>query len=101
MDYVMIADVETAEQALATLRLSRCIAFDLETQGLDPYTCAVLLFAFKGEQGPVYLMRPHSRHAPNPYAESILWPLFEDRVMLAHNAAFEYMFMAQRMEWSR
>lgn len=92
MDYVLVTE-DNAREVQAALAQSHYIAFDLETQGLDPWQHKVLLFAFKGEHTPVYLMLPHRYPQRNNYAEDILWDMFRDKVVLAHNAAFEYMFM--------
>lgn len=93
MDYVMVTEQNYLEVA-RSLRPSRLIAFDIETQGLDPYNDQILLYAFKGENTPVYLMLPHRYPARNNYGEDILLDdFFKGKVVVAHNAAFEYQFM--------
>lgn len=96
MDYILVRDDETAVAAAANLSRSHVIAFDLETQGLDPYTDAILLLIFKGERedDPIYLL-PGKDIGEYPQ----MWDIFRDKILLAHNAAFEYMFMRQHGYW--
>jgi len=92
--YIMVTD-ETADQFARDMYRSQVIAFDLETQGLDPYTDEILLYQFKGEDTPVYIYLPHRYPERQNYGGDCLFlgRFFEGKVVLAHNAVFEYMHM--------
>ena len=94
MDYVMVTE-ENMEEVARSMASSPYVDFDLETQGLDPYQHEILLYAFKGEGTPVYLLLPHRYPQRNNYGEGVLFydSFFKDKVVIAHNAVFEYMFM--------
>lgn len=71
---------------------SRVIAYDLETNGLDPRRNDILLYAFCGEDGQVFLAPWHAPIEP-------LLLLLEQRIVLAHNAGFEWQFTHRRGFW--
>lgn len=95
-EYQLIASDAQAVAASANLSRSAVIAFDLETQGLDPYTDKILLLIFKGEKetDPIWLLRGKDI---DEYPQ--MWDIFRDKILLAHNAAFEYMFMSRHGYW--
>jgi DNA polymerase I-like protein with 3'-5' exonuclease and polymerase domains len=68
---------------------SRVVAVDFETTGLDALTCVPLLLAIRGEQGPAYVVEV-GLYAP--WNVGSLGNLLADKVLLAHNAVFEYQF---------
>lgn len=88
MNYTLITNAQEAKDASQMLRQSRTIAFDIETQGLDPYTKRPLLWAFKGDEGPVYLAHCS---LDADYLSELLRALW-GKVIIAHNAKFEYQF---------
>ena len=92
--YIMVTE-ETAEQFARDMSRSQVIAFDIETQGLDPHTHEILLYQFKGENTPVYVLLPHRYPQRENYGDYPLWsgPFWKGKVVLAHNAVFEYMHM--------
>lgn len=93
MDYTLITE-ENAQEAWGALKRSRYLAFDIETQGLNPWQDEILLYAFKGENTPVYLLLPHRYPERKNYGDEISdFGLFENKVVLIHNAVFEYMFL--------
>jgi DNA polymerase-1 len=86
-----VVHVQTSSQfsaLLADVSSSRVVAVDYETSGLDPLTCAPLLLAVKGERGPAYVLECST---PEGWFTRITRELAE-RVLLAHNAVFEYQF---------
>lgn len=74
---------------LAAIWGSRVVAVDFETTGLDALTCVPLLLAIKGERGPAYVLDV-STHGG--YSTHVLGFMLAGKVLLAHNAAFEYQF---------
>lgn len=71
---------------------SRVVAVDFETTGLDPLTETPLLLAIKGQRGPAYVLEVTPDHWP---LGTILTEVLAGKVLLAHNAIFEYMFSKQ------
>lgn len=68
----------------------QALYFDFETTGLDPYTCYILLLAFKFDQDEYVLDCTKVRN----WAE-IVKPFFENSayIKVAHNMVFDYKFM--------
>jgi DNA polymerase I-like protein with 3'-5' exonuclease and polymerase domains len=86
-----VVHVTNAEQYAAMLRdiqASRVVAVDYETSGLDPLTCVPLLLAVKGERGPAYVVETDATGV-GFLSGNLGLP---SKVLLAHNAVFEYMF---------
>jgi ribonuclease D len=73
---------------LADVSPSRVVAVDFETSGLDPLTCVPLLLAVKGERGPAYVVETDATGV-GFLSGNLGLP---SKVLLAHNAVFEYMF---------
>ena len=97
MEYIIVSPA-FIDQAVADLTASRTVAFDIETQGLDPYTKRPLLFAFKGDVGPVYLAHVTLCDHRHDEKGSVLFHLLsalDGKVIIAHNAKFEYKFKAR------
>lgn len=94
MGYVMVTE-DNCQEAWYKLSKSRVLAFDIETQGLRPYEDEILLYALKGEDTPVYLILPERYPTRTRSGDKLLWAwgLFKGKIILAHNAVFEYMFM--------
>lgn len=75
----------------ADVSSSRVVAVDFETTGLDPLTCVPLLLAVKGERGPAYVLEL-AGPGPRNLGTIVLMNNLHKKVLLAHNAVFEYQF---------
>lgn len=85
---VTISDASGVLAAAERLSNERYISYDLETTGLDPHTDSILLAQFNAPGTPVYVV---------VCSRVDVWPLVSlladpARIVLAHNASFEYQF---------
>lgn len=84
--WVLLKTERDVADAAAKLAESKRIAFDVETTGVDANVDKTLLYIFKGETGDPYLAHWDVDISP-------IIDVMRTRVIIAHNAVFEYMFV--------
>ena len=74
------------EEAYNTLKESKTLYLDLETNGLDPLECQVVTVQMMNEYGDVALLK-------DPDSLDLLRPLLESALVIGHNLKFDTKFL--------